>query len=111
MNKKVLILFNTTNKMNKTRYKKPRNRFLIPADFLALFIIYTLNIYKVANYLRVFLATFFLPTVFLATAFLSAVAFAFVSAVAFSSFAGSLTSGFTILTNSKSNTNVEYGGI
>ena len=110
MNKKVLILFNMINKMNKTRYKKPRNRFLIPADFLALYNIY-LNIYKVANYLRVFLATFFLPAVFLATAFLSAVAFAFVSAVAFSSFAGSLTSGFTILTNSKSNTNVEYGGI
>lgn len=49
--------------MNKTRYKKPRNRFLIPADFLALYNIY-LNIYKVANYLRVFLATFFLPAVF-----------------------------------------------
>ena len=31
--------------MNKTRYKKPRNRFLIPADFLALYNIY-LNIYK-----------------------------------------------------------------
>ena len=110
MNKKVLILFNTTNKMNKTRYKKAKKSLSNSSRLLGSFNIY-LNIYKVANYLRVFLATFFLPAVFLATAFLSAVAFAFVSAVAFSSFAGSLTSGFTILTNSKSNTNVEYGGI